>query len=68
MMKRSDCEGPDYFSMDLSVYKNLPFGERFNAQLRFEMFNIFNTVNLRADGVNTAFDVPVTLDGLKFSF
>jgi len=61
-MKRSECEGPDFFSVDLSVYKNFPFRDRFNVQLRFEMFNIFNTVNLMADGVNNTFDAEATLD------
>ncbi len=63
MMKRGQCDGPDFFQTDLSVYKNFPFQDRFNVQLRFEMFNIFNTNNLIGNSVNTTFNAPVTLDG-----
>ena len=51
-----------FFQVDLSLYKNFPFADRFNVQLRLEVFNIFNTVNLIADGINNTYDVPVTLD------
>lgn len=59
---RNLCEGPDFFQVDLSIYKNLPFSNRFNVQLRFEMFNIFNTVNLMADGANLTYDPPIFLN------
>jgi hypothetical protein len=42
---RGVCEGPRYFQVDLSLYKNINLSKRVKAQLRFEMFNIFNTVN-----------------------
>ena len=32
--------------MDVSVFKNIPVRERLKVQLRAEMFNIFNRVNL----------------------
>lgn len=42
---RGICDGPDYFQVDLSFYKNLRFSERVKAQLRFEVFNAFNEDN-----------------------
>jgi len=60
MMPRGTCDGPDFFQTDLSIYKSFPFRERFNLQLRLEVFNILNTTNLI--GANTSFEPPVTLD------
>ena len=61
-MERSSCDGPDFFQTDLSFYKNFPFRDRFNVQLRFEFFNIFNTNNLIANSVNRTFETALTLD------
>lgn len=36
---------PGYGDIDLSVFKNTQITERVNAQLRFEMFNLFNRIN-----------------------
>ena len=50
---RGVCEGPRYFQVDLSLYKNINISKRVKAQLRFEMFNIFNHVNfLQGSGIN----------------
>ena len=43
---RNVLRGPDYGDVDLSVLKNIPIKERLHAQLRIEMFNLFNKVNL----------------------
>jgi hypothetical protein len=61
-MPRGSCDGPDFFQADLSVYKSFPFKERFNVQLRLEVFNLFNTVNLIGWSADNAFNPPVTLD------
>lgn len=37
--------GPGYASFDLSVFKSIPIHERFHAQFRAEMFNVFNRYN-----------------------
>jgi hypothetical protein len=37
---------PNFEETDLNFYKNTALTERFNFQLRFEFFNIFNRVNL----------------------
>ena len=63
-MARGTCEGPDFFQTDLSIYKNFPFRDRFNLQLRLEIFNLFNTRNIIGNtGVNTSFNPETTLDG-----
>jgi hypothetical protein len=60
---RGQCEGPDFMQVDLSAYKQIPFGDRFNLQLRFEVFNVFNRTNVVGQDVDRSFGAPVTLDG-----
>jgi hypothetical protein len=43
---RNKFHGPGYGDVDLSVFKNIQVKERFTVQLRAEMFNLFNRVNL----------------------
>jgi hypothetical protein len=43
---RNLVRAPGYGTVDLSFIKNIPIKERFRAQLRIEMFNLFNRVNL----------------------
>lgn len=43
---RNGVRGPGYGDVDLSFLKNIPIRERLHAQLRIELFNIFNRVNL----------------------
>ena len=59
-VRRNDCEGPDFFQVDLSLYKNIPFGDRVNAQLRIEVFNIFDEANWV--GVDGTWDGTVDYD------
>jgi hypothetical protein len=42
--------GPGYAAVDLSIFKNMPIRDRFRAQLRVEMFNILNRVNMAQPG------------------
>jgi hypothetical protein len=44
--RRNQIYGPGFASVDLSVFKNIPITERLKLQLRAEMFNLFNRVNL----------------------
>lgn len=37
--------GPDSFTWDMGLFKNIPLSERFNLQFRAEFFNVFNNVN-----------------------
>jgi len=43
---RNTLRGPGYGDVDLAFLKNIPIKERLHAQLRIELFNIFNRVNL----------------------
>jgi hypothetical protein len=43
---RNKFYGPGYGDVDLSVFKNIPLRERLKIQLRAEMFNMFNRINL----------------------
>jgi hypothetical protein len=45
-LSRNKFYGPGYGSVDLSILKNIPIRERLKIQLRAEMFNLFNRVNL----------------------
>ena len=42
---RGICEGPNFRQVDLALYKNVKLTDRVKAQLRFEVFNVFNRVN-----------------------
>ena len=44
--------GPNFFETDINVYKNFPFNERLNFQLRFEFFNLFNRANYASVDTN----------------
>jgi len=58
---RGVCEGPDFAQVDMALYKNIKFSNRVKAQLRFEVFNVFNRVNFT--DVSTALSpISATLD------
>ena len=43
---RNAFVGPGFSAVDLSVIKNIAVTERFRVQLRADMFNVFNRINL----------------------
>jgi hypothetical protein len=45
-VRRNQYYGPGFSDVDLSVLKNIPVTERLKIQLRAEMFNVFNRINL----------------------
>lgn len=49
-LTRNKFYAPGYGAVDLSVFKNIPMGERFRIQLRAEMFNLLNRINLASGG------------------
>ena len=49
-LRRNQYYGPGFADIDLSVFKNISITERVKAQLRAEMFNLTNHINL-ASGV-----------------
>ena len=58
---RGICEGPNFAQVDLALYKNIKFSQRVKAQLRFEVFNVFNRVNFVGVSTNLS-PTSVTLD------
>lgn len=73
-----DLRGPSFYSFDFSVFKNIPFSERYSVQLRAEVFNVFNHTNLGLPNTNflspdfgkifTALDPRRIQFGAKFYF
>lgn len=45
-LERNAIHGPGYFRTDASIFKRFFFTERLNLELRLEVVNLFNTVNL----------------------
>ena len=45
-LERNAVHGPSYFRTDASIFKRFFFTERMNLELRLEVVNLFNTVNL----------------------
>jgi len=60
-VSRNKFYGPGYGDIDLSIFKNIPIRERFKLQLRAEMFNLFNRINL-ANGVGAVANSPCKQD------
>jgi len=50
---RNAFRGPAFFSADAALVKNTPIHERISLQLRAEMFNVFNHINLANPGTGT---------------
>ncbi len=60
---RGVCEGPNFAQVDVALYKNIKLSPRVKAQLRFEVFNVFNRVNFVSIGLNSSLNPSsVTLD------
>lgn len=49
--ERNEGRGPRYFNTDLSIFKNFPITEVVRGQFRFEVFNLFNNINLGTPSV-----------------
>ncbi len=75
---RNTFRGPGMATVDFSLFKTIPFNERFKLQFRAEFFNLFNRVNLLPpDALYTsgtfgisqeAFDPRVIQFGLRLAF
>jgi hypothetical protein len=50
--ERNQWFGPGFWNMDTSFYKNFKVSERFELQLRAEMYNLFNHSNQYISGLN----------------
>jgi hypothetical protein len=60
-MERNSLHGPHFYQTDLVVSKRIALGGAPNIELRAEVFNLFNTVNLAYDGI--AATLPNALPG-----
>jgi hypothetical protein len=49
-LSRNKYHGPGFSDVDFSVIKNIPIRERLKIQLRAEIFNMFNRINLSSGG------------------
>ena len=49
---RNPFRGPGYTNVDATVSKDWRIGERYSAQLRVEVFNLFNTPSFALPGNN----------------
>ena len=56
---RNAFRGPGFADVDLSVIKNIPVTERLKVQLRAEMFNLFNRINLASGAGSVGSDGTV---------
>jgi hypothetical protein len=76
---RNPVRGPAYRDVDLAVMRRIPVASRDRAvELRAEIFNLFNTVNLGAPAavagaanfgtITTALDPRVVQVAVKFLF
>jgi hypothetical protein len=75
---RNPVRGPSYRDVDLALIRRIPVGSRGAIELRAEIFNLLNTVNLGAPGtvlgaasfgtITTALDPRVVQLALKLAF
>ena len=61
---RGVCHGPKFVQTDLALYKNVKLNGRVKAQLRFEVFNVFNNTNFIMVNTNLS-PSSVTLDSSR---
>jgi hypothetical protein len=59
-LARNTIHGPGFGDVDLSVFKTIPIRERVRVQLRAEMFNVFNRINLASGPGSVNGDGTVT--------
>ena len=62
---RNSVRGPNRVNVDMSLFKNIPFGGSKLVQLRFEVFNVFNRANFRLPQIrvnSSAFGVISSAD------
>jgi outer membrane receptor protein involved in Fe transport len=57
---RNTLRGPGYWRTDASLFKNFQFTEQTGLEFRFEVLNLFNTVNL--DQPNAEIGIPGNLN------
>ena len=63
MVGRNSVRTPNFYSLNLGVYKNFKLTERFGLQFRAEAYDLFNHSNyfLNYGSTDTEFGTPVTV-------
>ncbi len=46
--------GPNFYRFDMSLVKAIPITSRLSSELRFEVFNVFDTVNFTMNGTRSS--------------
>ncbi len=64
---RNAFRGPGYFNVDMNVSKRWQLGERYSAQLRVEVFNLFNHVNYGLPGGDPTAGISPTAAGFGYT-
>jgi hypothetical protein len=62
-LSRNKFHGPGYGDVDFSIIKNVPIRERLKVQLRAEMFNLFNRINLASGPGSVGSSCGTTIPG-----
>jgi len=57
---RNTLQLPGINNLDISLFKNIPFGETRKVQLRADFFNVFNHAQYAPGSVNSVDPVPTT--------
>ncbi|MGH9941205.1 MAG: TonB-dependent receptor [Pyrinomonadaceae bacterium] len=65
---RNTFRGPDFASVDVSLFKNIPLTEAVKLQFRAEAFNVFNRVNLFLPNAGLSTLVPANLGQNPLTF
>jgi Carboxypeptidase regulatory-like domain len=62
-LERNSIHGPNFRQIDLVMAKRISFGRGTNAELRAEIFNIFNTTNFAYDGIGATLPLGLPAAG-----
>jgi outer membrane receptor protein involved in Fe transport len=60
-VERNSLRGPGYWNVDLGLQRNIRMGGTTALQIRMEVFNVFNNINLNLTQASVAIDNPATV-------
>ncbi len=59
---RNTFVGPNFIGADMSLFKNIAITERWKAQFRWEVFNVFNRTNFQLPGAQAQVNNRINVD------
>jgi hypothetical protein len=65
MTKRDAFRGPGFWNVDFGFSKRFRFGTHYAAQIRLEMYNMFNHANMYVNAANADISSFDTITGFK---